>query len=162
MRKFSQFIKKELSEHYKIISNTANQMKKIYKESFRLSGDRKFKQLGSNYNTIKKEMNHFSKVVRSDLSEYDLLILGNHATIRDACNPAMWTICWAVIEGIELMNCGVEPFAFCFTVGLALSAFIGIYSTLWTLTCGEMFAVLCESPDRASREWYCNYQYACY
>jgi rhodanese-related sulfurtransferase len=151
-----------LSEHYKTISQIAKKMKIIFKESFKISGDQGFKQLIKNYNIIEKKLKGLSKFVEKKISEYNLLIQENYATIRDACNPVMLMLCWVVIEGIEIMGCGAAPWLFCFTIGLIFSVTIGIYAALWGLVCGGMFTSLCTWPNRAVREWYCGVLYGCF
>lgn len=151
-----------LSELYNIISKTANDLKKIYLKSFKLTGDQRFKQLGTNYNIIKKEMKCLSKLVEKEISEYNLLIQENYATIRDSCNPVMLGLCWVVIEGIELLGCGIGTWLFCFTTSIVFSYLIGWYGILYSFICGGMFATLCTFPNRAAREFYCGTLYGCW
>ncbi len=80
-----------------------------------------------------------------------------------SCNPVMLSLCWVVIQGIELIGCGAAQWLLCYVIGAIFSVTIGIYGLLWGLVCGGMFATLCSFPNRVSREFYCGYLYGnCY
>ena len=159
-----------LSESYDIIGKAANKLKTIYSKSYVKTKEESFKQLGKNHKTIKMEVKKLSRFVKQNLLEYDLLIHENHATIRDAfvpngggggggggCDPVMLAICWLLIQGIELLGCGLGPYIFCLITMYLLipAAYRGIYGAV----CAGLFAVFCFIPDRETREWYCGFAY---
>ena len=88
-------------------------------------------------------------------------ILESLAIIIDPCDYIGWFLCLTVVEGIELFGCGIGPILFCAITAAVFSLAIHGWASLYGVIYSIYFWLLCELPDKESREIYCGFVFHC-
>lgn len=130
-----------LSQHYKILGKVARKVGKIYEKS----GDESLAQLIRAYNTMEKEAKFLSKLVKKQLSEYNMQILESLAILTDVCGDPL---CLVVCGVILIFGYGAGTTLICTAAcGIICGACAGAWYTCWACVlciagCGGLASAL--------------------
>ena len=122
-----------LSQQYTILGKVSKEMAKIYNKS----EDRSLAQLVRAYNTMEKEAKLLSKLVKKQLSEYNMQILESSAIITDQfsdCGACFWS-CTLYID----WGCYIWGAALCYALALLPPWWPGV-------ACLILFFFICNFP----------------
>ncbi len=111
------------SQQYAILGKVSEEMAKIYEKS----GDESLAQLVRAYNTMEKEAKFLSKLVKKQLSEYNMQILESLAILTDVCGDPL---CLIVCNVILLFGYGAGTTLICTAAcGIICGACAGAWYT---------------------------------
>ncbi len=128
-----------LSRQYAILGKVSKKMGKVYKKS----GDESLAQLVHAYHIMEKEAKFLSKLVKKQLSTFDMLILKSMAIITDQffdCGACFWSCTLYIDWG-------------CYIWGAALCYILSQLPPWWPgVACLILFFFICVLPPMTYEE----------
>jgi hypothetical protein len=129
-----------LSQHYSLLGRISNRLAHSYKRS----GDKNLRQLTKAYRIMKRELLHIALLVKTQLSEYDLLIFNASALLSDVCGDP---ICITICNWIHLLGCSGSLGLVCTLTCSVICAPTGFgfpwCLVLCTFTCSAIGGAIC-------------------
>lgn len=124
-----------LSQQYTFLGKVSKEMGKLYEKS----GDESLAQLVRAYHIMEKEAKFLSKLVKKQLSTFNMLIFKSSAVLLDFGQTDCIAVCWF----IEVFGCSFIPGIFCGMVALLLMM-NPIVSFFFVIFCTQIFHFICE------------------